>query len=120
MGSEETQYYIYYGMYSRSEIVALSAWPPGVNKLCVCVCIPIARKMVSLVECLEDMAGIIEGKPKIAYKFSVMWHVPKEIPVCPRFSSPSADEWYPGPCSMAPGRPPCRAPVLVPPAATPV
>ena len=50
MGSEETQYYIYYGMYSRSEIVALSAWPPGVNKLCVCVCIPIARKMVSLVE----------------------------------------------------------------------
>ena len=37
MGSEETQYYIYYDMYSRSEIVALSAWPPGVNKLCVCV-----------------------------------------------------------------------------------
>jgi len=25
MGSEETQYYIYYDMYSRSEIVALSA-----------------------------------------------------------------------------------------------
>ena len=50
MGSEETQYYIYYGMYSRSEIVALSAWPPGVNKLCVYVCIPIARKIVSLVE----------------------------------------------------------------------
>ena len=37
MGSEETQYYIYHDMYSRSEIVALSAWPLGVNKLCVCV-----------------------------------------------------------------------------------
>ena len=37
MGSKETQYYIYYGIYSRSEIVALSAWPPGVNKLYVCI-----------------------------------------------------------------------------------
>ena len=37
MGSEEIKYYIYYDIYSRLEIVALSAWPLGVNKLCVCV-----------------------------------------------------------------------------------
>ena len=27
----------------RLVIVALSAWPPGVNKLCVCVCVPISK-----------------------------------------------------------------------------
>ena len=45
MGSEETQYYIYHDMYSRSEIVALSVQPPGVNKLCVCVYLVPGKKV---------------------------------------------------------------------------
>ena len=38
MGSNESQNCIYYDMYSSLAIVALSAQPPGVNELCVCVC----------------------------------------------------------------------------------
>ena len=37
MGSNESQNCIYYDMYSSLAIVALSAQPPGVNELCVCV-----------------------------------------------------------------------------------
>lgn len=39
MGSNESQNCIYYDMYSSLAIVALSAQPPGVNELCVCVCV---------------------------------------------------------------------------------
>lgn len=39
MGSNESQTCIYYDMYSSLATVALSAQPPGVNELCVCVCI---------------------------------------------------------------------------------
>ena len=39
MGSNESQNCIYYDMYSSLATVALSAQPPGVNELCVCVSI---------------------------------------------------------------------------------
>ena len=38
MGSKETQYMYIRTCIDRSVLVALSALPPGVNELCVCVC----------------------------------------------------------------------------------
>jgi hypothetical protein len=40
MGSKETRLILKQACTGRLVIVALSAQPPGVNELCVCVCMP--------------------------------------------------------------------------------
>ena len=47
MGSNESQNCIYYDMYSSLAIVALSAQPPGVNELCVCVYVKTGKEASS-------------------------------------------------------------------------
>jgi hypothetical protein len=39
MGSKEIRHMYIRTCIDRSVIVALSAWPPGANELCVCVCV---------------------------------------------------------------------------------
>ena len=41
MGSKETRQMFKYACTGRLVIVALSAQPPGVNELCVCVCVQV-------------------------------------------------------------------------------
>jgi hypothetical protein len=51
MGSKETRQIYIRTCIDRSALVALSAQPPGVNELCVCVCNPTQETGLLHVSC---------------------------------------------------------------------